>query len=200
MPAPARRSNCGGLYRKPITPSQIVERYLAETKARTTLISGIPSGSRPAYMDWIIRNSADITRPQKRETRRNIYPESQREIGFHPTVIWLMSNFDGSLPDTGAPVRGTQGDIGGFLKRFACGAPRGDAGRAIYFYRGSLVRKPTSAAVSAIENEVINRIRERVKVFERDSGHAGVTRTTLELLPMVATWDGRQKQLLLRAD
>ncbi len=63
---------------------------------------------------------------------------------------------------------------------------------AIYFYREPRQEADQRGGL-AIEMKLVNRIRERVKVW-RDSGHAGVTRTTLELLQW---WrrDGRQKQL-----
>jgi type III restriction enzyme len=51
---------------------------------------------------------------------------------------------------------------------------------ALYFYRDPK-RETDERGGLAIEMKLVNRIRERVKTW-RESGHAGVTRTTLELL------------------
>ena len=51
---------------------------------------------------------------------------------------------------------------------------------ALYFYRDPK-RETDERGGLAIEMKLVNRIRERVKAW-RESGHAGVTRTTLELL------------------
>jgi type III restriction enzyme len=51
---------------------------------------------------------------------------------------------------------------------------------ALYFYREPRQEAEQRGGL-AIEMKLVNRIRERVKAW-RESGHAGVTRTTLELL------------------
>ena len=63
---------------------------------------------------------------------------------------------------------------------------------AIYFYREPRQEADQRGGL-AIEMKLVNRIRERVKAW-RESGHAGVTRTTLELLQW---WrrKGREKRL-----
>lgn len=63
---------------------------------------------------------------------------------------------------------------------------------ALYFYREP-VREADQRGGLAIELKLVNRIRERVKAW-RESGHAGVTRTTLELLQH---WrrEGRDRRL-----
>lgn len=62
---------------------------------------------------------------------------------------------------------------------------------AIYFYREP--RQEAERGGLAIEMKLVNRLRERVKAW-RESGYAGVTRTTLELLEW---WrrDDRKKRL-----
>ena len=68
------------------------------------------------------------------------------------------------------------------------------AGRrpAIYFYREPRQEADQRGGI-AIEMKLVNRVRERVKTW-RESGYAGVTRTTLELLQW---WrrEGRQQRL-----
>src|SRR5258708_2013120 len=63
---------------------------------------------------------------------------------------------------------------------------------ALYFYRDPK-RETDERGGLAIEMKLVNRIRERVKAW-RENGHAGVTRTTLELLQH---WrrDGRSRRL-----
>lgn len=63
---------------------------------------------------------------------------------------------------------------------------------AMYFYREPAKGSEQRGGI-AIEMKLVNRIRERVKLW-RESGYAGVTRTTLELLEH---WrrDGREKRL-----
>jgi len=63
---------------------------------------------------------------------------------------------------------------------------------AIYFYREPRQEAEQRGGL-AIEMKLVNRIRERVKAW-RDSGYAGVTRTTLELLQW---WrrEGREQRL-----
>jgi hypothetical protein len=63
---------------------------------------------------------------------------------------------------------------------------------ALYFYRDPK-RETDERGGLAIEMKLVNLIRERVKAW-RESGHAGVTRTTLELLQH---WrrDGRDRRL-----
>jgi type III restriction enzyme len=63
---------------------------------------------------------------------------------------------------------------------------------ALYFYRDPK-RETDERGGLAIEMKLVNLVRERVKAW-RESGHAGVTRTTLELLQH---WrrDGRERRL-----
>src|SRR5947207_2033674 len=51
---------------------------------------------------------------------------------------------------------------------------------ALYFYREP-ARESDQRGGLAIEMKLVNRIRESVKAW-RESGHAGITRTTLELI------------------